>query len=77
MIRACKSEGIKTINIVRNEDQIPILKELGGDLVLNSLDSEFWEKLSCGIKEYNATILFDYIGGDLPGKILKAMPESS
>src|SRR3546814_6984862 len=40
MIAVAKQKGIKTINIVRRDEQIPILKDLGGDLVFNSANMQ-------------------------------------
>jgi len=33
------------INIVRKEEQVKILKELGAEHVLNSSNEDFWDKL--------------------------------
>jgi NADPH:quinone reductase-like Zn-dependent oxidoreductase len=50
---------------------------MGGDIVLNSTDIDFWDKLKVAIADMEATMLVDYIGGNIGGKILKIMPEGS
>jgi NADPH:quinone reductase-like Zn-dependent oxidoreductase len=50
---------------------------LGGDIVLNSEDLYFWDKLKVAIDNMEATVLVDYVGGNIGGKILKIMPEKS
>jgi len=74
LIRHMKEIGVKTINLVRKEDYIKELKELGADYVLNMNDPKFEEDLAKIAKEIEATLCFECVGGELSGKILNAMP---
>jgi len=40
-IKVFKELGIKTINLVRKEDAIKELVDIGGDVVLNTSNAEF------------------------------------
>jgi NADPH2:quinone reductase len=43
--------------------------------VLNSSDEKFHENLKKVATQYNCTLAFDAVAGDLTGQILNAMPE--
>jgi NADPH2:quinone reductase len=76
-IKLCKKEGISTINLVRKEDQVSHLKEIGGNHVINT-SSKDWEKALFKLaKQLNANIGFDCIGGNNTGKLLALLPDSS
>jgi NADPH:quinone reductase len=55
------------INIVRKEEQVKILKELGAEHVLNSSEPNFWENLGELAKKLRATVCFEAIGGKTTG----------
>ena len=64
--------------MVRRDEQVKILKEeLGAKYVYNSSDPVSLEQLKADIKTLNATILFEYVGGDLPGQIFTFLPRGS
>jgi len=65
------------INIVRWEKEADELRALGGKYILNSSDPDFISQLSDLSKQLQATIAFDAVSGDLPGRLLDAMPEGS
>jgi len=72
------SPDIKIINIVRKEEGVKELKEdYKQEYVFNSENPSFWKDLQDAIKEVGPTILYEYLGGDLPGKIFKMMPPAS
>ncbi len=74
LVKICKADGIPLINIVRSEEQVALLKGIGADIVLNSNDDDFVEKLTAAIAETEAFLGFDPIGGGkLSGQILGAM----
>jgi len=72
-----KRQGIKSINIVRKEEQINSIKEEGGDFVLNSESTNFDKNLKEAIDETQATCFFDAVGGKLASKIFTLMPKKS
>jgi NADPH:quinone reductase-like Zn-dependent oxidoreductase len=76
-IRLCNKEGVKTINIVRKNDQIQGILSLGGNYAI-STSEKGWEKSLAKIaKETQSKVFFDAVGGSLPGKILSLLPDES
>jgi len=70
-------EGIRVINIVRREDQAKVLKGLGADIVINSSDPDFQQRLKEACHQYDARLAFDPVAGELTGQLLEAMPPGS
>ncbi|MEQ1499521.1 MAG: NADH oxidase [Novosphingobium sp.] len=74
LVKICLEDGIPLVNIVRSEDQVKLLKDLGATHVLNMTDADFMPKLIDAIAETKAMIGFDPIGGGtLASQILTAM----
>lgn len=74
LVKICKADGIPLVNIVRSDEQVALLKGIGAEIVLNSNDEDFVEKLTAAIAETEAFLGFDPIGGGkLAGQILGAM----
>jgi NADPH:quinone reductase-like Zn-dependent oxidoreductase len=74
LVKICLEDGIPLVNIVRSEEQVKLLKDLGATHVLNMNDADFMPKLIDAIAETKAMIGFDPIGGGtLAGQILTAM----
>lgn len=72
-----KKEGIKTINIIKQENHRGALEELGADVVLNSEHSNFDEDLKAQIGALNATCCLECVCGDSTQKIIKSLPPKS
>ncbi len=77
LIKICKAEGIKTINLVRKKIYFDELTSLGSDLNLDITDPNFETDLAKAATEFNAVTAFDAVGGDLTAKIIHAMPNGS
>jgi NADPH:quinone reductase-like Zn-dependent oxidoreductase len=74
LVRVCAQAGVPLVNIVRNAQQVSILRELGATHVLDSTAATFRDDLVEAIAETGATLGFDAIsGGPLAGQILGAM----
>ena len=74
LVRLCRADGIPLINIVRNDRQVALLRELGAQYVLDSTSATFAQELTESIVATNATLAFDAIGGGtLAGTILTCM----
>jgi NADPH2:quinone reductase len=65
------------INIVRKDEHVQLLKEMGCEYVLNSSNSDFFEKLEDLATKLDATVCFEAVAGTLTGKILSCMPKNS
>lgn len=74
LVKICLEDNIPLVNIVRSDEQVKLLKDLGATHVLNMTDADFMPKLIDAIAETKAMIGFDPIGGGtLAGQILAAM----
>jgi NADPH:quinone reductase-like Zn-dependent oxidoreductase len=72
--KICIAQGISLVNIVRKQEQVDMLSDLGAKYVLNSTSESFKKDLYKAIKETGATLAFDAIGGgNLVSDILSAM----
>lgn len=72
-----KNKEIKTINIVRKEEQIKGIIEEGGNYVLNSSSENFENNLKNCLEEVKPTCFFDALGGKIAAKIFTLMPHHS
>lgn len=68
--------GIPVINIVRNEQQVQMLKSDGAKYVLNNTDSDFPHMLQTLAHELSATLALDPISGGNTQQLLEAIPYS-
>jgi NADPH:quinone reductase len=72
--RICLKDQIALVNIVRNHDQVELLKALGAAHVYDSTSPAFVQDLIEALSATGATIAFDAIGGGkLAGQILMCM----
>lgn len=72
--RICIADGIPLVNIVRKEEQVSLLRELGAKHVVNSSADDFADALADALRDTGATLAFDAIGGGRLGStILTAM----
>ncbi len=72
--RICNDDGVELVNIVRREEQVEMLREMGAKHICNSSSDTFAADLTDAIHETGATLAFDATGGgDLASKILSAM----
>jgi NADPH:quinone reductase-like Zn-dependent oxidoreductase len=72
--KICIKDGVTLVNIVRSEEQERILRDIGAKYVVNSTSPNFMNELVAALKETDATLAFDAIGGGkLAGQILVAM----
>ena len=69
--------GYPIIHIVRRKDQVDLLKELGGEFVLNSGSPEFPAELKETAGRLRATIAFDAVAGESTGQLVDALPRRS
>ena len=77
MISAAKDEGYRPIAIVRRDEQIDMLKELGAAHVLNSEADDFDKQLRAVLKEEKPQIFLDAVSNQLSANIFNAMGKRS
>ena len=63
LTRICQADGIGLVNIVRKDEQVDLLKDIGADHVANSSDDGFMDQLTAGIRDTGAFYGFDPVGG--------------
>jgi NADPH:quinone reductase-like Zn-dependent oxidoreductase len=72
--RICKADKVDLVNIVRNKDQVQILKDMGAKHIVDSSSENFLAELTDAIHATGATLAFDATGGgSLASTILSAM----
>jgi len=76
MIRLGRRFNIETINIVRRDEQVALLKSSGATHVLNSNDPHFDSDLQTLCRELSATLACDAVAGDMTGRVLRALPRN-
>ncbi len=72
--KICLAEDVPLVNVVRKQEQVEILKDIGATHICNSSSDSFKKDLLAAIDDTGATLAFDAIGGgDLVSDILTAM----
>ncbi|MGQ0551389.1 MAG: zinc-binding dehydrogenase [Armatimonadota bacterium] len=79
VLRLGKRRRTPVIHVVRRLSQVELLRGLGAgaDMVLDSSQPDFDERLRAAAHRWHATIAFDAVAGPLTGRILQAMPRRS
>lgn len=74
LLKLCQEDGVPLVNVVRRQEQVDLLHELGAEHVCNSSDEDFLDGLTEAVATTDATLGFDAVGGGrLAGTILTAM----
>ena len=74
LVKLCRADGVPLVNIVRRQEQVDLLQDLGASIVCNSSDDGFMASLIDAVTTTDATIGFDATGGGtLASRILTAM----
>ena len=78
LIKICNDEDIPLVNVVRKEEHVQLLNELGAEYVCNSTKDNFMDDLVQALVKTGATLGFDATGGGkLASQILTAMEISA
>lgn len=77
VLRLAKRAELPMIHIVRRAEQVEQLAALGAEVVLNSSEPDFDNALHRHCQDLRATLAFDAVAGDMPGRLLQAMPKGS
>lgn len=77
LIQFAKQAGVETINIVRRQAQVDLLKSQGAKHVLNSTDPNFKQTLTDLAAKLKATVALDAISGNFTGILVDALPNNS
>jgi NADPH:quinone reductase len=77
ILRLGKRYKIPIIHIVRRQEQVHLVSQRGGEVVLNSSDPQFGKQLKDLAHQYQATLWLDAIGGSLTQVLAEAAPYDS
>eukprot|EP00826_Nyctotherus_ovalis_P045593 TRINITY_DN5062_c0_g1_i2.p2 TRINITY_DN5062_c0_g1~~TRINITY_DN5062_c0_g1_i2.p2 ORF type:complete len:200 (+),score=50.15 TRINITY_DN5062_c0_g1_i2:2124-2723(+) len=77
LIKVCATEGIDVIGVIRKKEDLKTPLDLGFKHALNLTSPAFEKDLREIAAKTDARIAFDAIAGDMPGKLLSAMPSNS
>ncbi len=69
--------GVEVIDIVRKQETMERLKKEGAKHVLLENGPQFKQKLGKLVRQLDARLAFDAVGGPLSGEIFNAMPEDA
>ena len=77
LVRICDADGVGLVNVVRSDEQVQVLRDIGATHVVNSSLPDFADRLTEAISDTGATLGFDAVGGgSLASDILTAMERS-
>lgn len=76
-LRVAHSYGLKSIAIVRRQEQEVLCRQEGAAFVLNQSDPDFDRQLSELCRQEKCYYGFDSIGGDMPVRLMRCMPQGS
>jgi NADPH:quinone reductase-like Zn-dependent oxidoreductase len=76
ILRLGQTYQVPVIHLVRRQEQVELLRSLGGEHILNSSSPNFQEELGTLSKRLKATLLLDPVG-EKTREYLNAMPEGS
>jgi NADPH:quinone reductase-like Zn-dependent oxidoreductase len=77
MIHLGSKYGIDVINIVRSDQGVESLKQLGAAMVLNSASTDFKAQLTAMIKLHHTRLMLDAVGGKLVNEVLDLLPTAA
>ena len=74
LVKICREDGVPLVNVVRKQEQVELLRSMGARYVCNSSLPTFRQDLIAAIRETNAMVAFDAVGGGtLASELLSAM----
>ncbi|MEN9807194.1 MAG: hypothetical protein RL756_1714 [Pseudomonadota bacterium] len=74
LVKICLKDGVQLVNIVRRDEHVKLLRDLGAEYVCNASSPNFMAELTDALVATGATIAFDATGGGrLAGQILTCM----
>ncbi len=73
IIRLCKNDGIRTINVVRRREAMAELKALGGDVVIATADGPIDEQVRAATGGAGVKYAIDPVGGDTGTEVFQSL----
>lgn len=72
--RLGERRGLTMVNIVRRPEQVDLLTGLGAAHVLSTHEPDFDDRLKAVCRELGVTMAFDAVAGEMPDRLLAALP---
>jgi NADPH:quinone reductase len=69
--------GVTLLNIVRSQEQISVIHQLGAQYILDMTTDEFSDRLKHLAHKLNTRAAIDSVAGEMPNLLMEAMPERS
>jgi NADPH2:quinone reductase len=77
LVRICAADRVGLVNVVRSDEQVQVLRDIGATHVVDSSLPDYADRLAEAVADAGATLGFDAVGGgSLAGDILTAMERS-
>ncbi len=77
LVKLCEAEGIELVNIVRSDEQMQLLRDIGARHVVNSTSPDFEADLTDALAQTGATLCFDALsGGPVARQVLTGMEKA-
>jgi NADPH:quinone reductase-like Zn-dependent oxidoreductase len=77
VIRYCKAEGIRTINVVRRREAMDEILTLGGDLVLTTADGPLDPQVLAATHGQGVKYALDAVGGDTGTQVFQSLGDDA
>jgi NADPH:quinone reductase len=77
LVKHAKAVGLPLINLVRREEQVKILSDIGAEHIVNTSDENWQSQLKLLVDAHEATAYFDPIAGETTGLVLDVLPADS
>jgi NADPH2:quinone reductase len=77
ILRLGQTYHVPVIHIVRRQEQVELLRSLGGNYILNSSEPGIYDHLRALSGQLRATLILDPVGGEGTQKLLNAAPAGS
>ncbi|MCB0063336.1 MAG: zinc-binding dehydrogenase [Caldilineaceae bacterium] len=73
VIKLAQKAGTPLVNIVRRQEQVELLQQLGAEHILNSSDPDYGDQLRDRCERLKVTAAFDAVAGPATGELFNAM----
>jgi NADPH:quinone reductase len=77
LVNGCKQHDLKLINVVRRQEQVDILKNLGAEYIINTGEENWKDQMTALFAELKPQAFFDAIGGETASEIIDLMPNNT
>lgn len=77
LLAGCKLENITVINVVRRQEQVDILKQLGAEIIVNTGQENWQDDFKAKCDQYKPQAYFDPIASKMASEIITLLPNKS